>query len=134
MMNIMDDKKLLKLKQTSVWLKNYVFFTHQEKGTLPSSILWHAIFRYLNYHDIRLMKKHVINDLPTIPKNIEPFEACILEKHHKKPFSVYKWTVCRKLELIHSNLFGPFHVPSLARNKYIITFIDDYSRCVGCTC
>ena len=34
----------------------------------------------------------------------------------------------RKLSLIHSDLCGPMPFPSANRNKYIMTFIDDYTR------
>lgn len=54
------------------------------------------------------MKKHGINGLPTIQKNIEPCEACILGKHCKQAFIDSKWRACKKLELIHSYLYGPF--------------------------
>ena len=30
--------------------------------------------------------------------------------------------------LIHSDLCGPMHVPSANENKYIMYFIDDYTR------
>ena len=35
----------------------------------------------------------------------------------------------RKLQLIHSDICGPMQRQSLEGNKYIITFIDDYSHC-----
>ena len=34
----------------------------------------------------------------------------------------------RKFELIHSDLCGPMLVPSANGNKYIMTFIDDYTK------
>lgn len=33
----------------------------------------------------------------------------------------------RPLELVHTNLCGPFPVPSLSQNRYFITFIDDFT-------
>jgi hypothetical protein len=32
------------------------------------------------------------------------------------------------LELIHSDVFGPVHVPSLGKSMYYVSFIDDFSR------
>ena len=32
------------------------------------------------------------------------------------------------LELIHSDVFGPIHVPSLGGYLYFVSFIDDFSR------
>ena len=32
------------------------------------------------------------------------------------------------LEIIHTNICGPFDTPSFGKEKYFITFIDDFSR------
>ena len=32
------------------------------------------------------------------------------------------------LKLIHSDVFGPVHVPSLGKYVYYVSFIDDFSR------
>jgi hypothetical protein len=32
------------------------------------------------------------------------------------------------LDLIHSDVFGPIHVPSLGKSVYYVSFIDDFSR------
>ena len=34
----------------------------------------------------------------------------------------------KHLELIHSDIIGPFKIPSLGGSLYVITFIDDFSR------
>ena len=35
---------------------------------------------------------------------------------------------CRNLELVHSDLCGPMHVPSANGNRYLMTFVDDYTK------
>lgn len=50
----LEDEKLLKLKGTSIRSKNFAFLAHQEKGTLPSSLLWHARFGHLNFDGLSL--------------------------------------------------------------------------------
>ena len=42
--------------------------------------------------------------------------------------AVYLFYAGVALELIHSDIAGPFPVESLCGNKYYITFIDDHSR------
>ena len=74
------------------------------------------------------MKQRGIKGLPTFPKKSTPCNACILGKHHKQSFQNSKFRATRKLSLRHANLCGPVHVPTVNGNKYILTFIDDYSR------
>ena len=74
------------------------------------------------------MKKKGIKGLPTVPRNIIPCDACIIRKHCKQPFHSSSFRASRKLGLIHSNLCGPMHVAIANGNKYVLTFIDDYSR------
>jgi transposase InsO family protein len=62
------------------------------------------------------------------PRKLKQCDACILGKHRKQPFHDSTSRACRKLEPIHSDLCGPMHVPSANGNKYIMSFIDDYTR------
>ena len=36
----------------------------------------------------------------------------------------------RPLELVHSDVCGPFHVDSVGGSRYFVSFVDDYSRYV----
>ena len=59
-------------------------------------------------------------------------EGCIVGKMQRKPFkSVDHKQSSKKLELIHSDICGPFQVDSIGGSRYFSTFIDDYSRCVA---
>jgi transposase InsO family protein len=55
-------------------------------------------------------------------------DDCILGKQSKQPFHDSTSRACGKIELIHSDLCDPMPVPSANGNKYIMTFIDDYTR------
>jgi len=127
-MNGGEDEKLLKMHGGSTKSQNYAYLTHQEKGTLSSSLLWNARFGHLNFDDLYLLKKRGFLGLPTIPRNVEPCEAFFLGKHSKQPLHDSNFRACRKLELQHFNLCGPLFVPSAIGNKYIMILIDDYSR------
>ena len=54
--------------------------------------------------------------------------VCILGKHRKQYFHDSHSRAHIKLELIHSNLCGPMPITSANGNKYMMTFIDDYTR------
>jgi transposase InsO family protein len=123
-----EDERLLKLKGTSVHAHNYAYLSHHDEGTFPSSLLWHAIFGHINYDNLHLLKKNGVSGFPTIPRKLKQCDACILGKHSKQPFHDSTSRACRKLGLIHFDLCGPMPVPSANGNKYIMSFIDDYTR------
>ena len=56
-------------------------------------------------------------------------EGCILGKQHKESFPAGKSIRAKApLEIVHSDVCGPMQVPSLGGNRYVLTFIDDYTR------
>ena len=75
-----------------------------------------------------LMKQKGIKGLPTIPRQLSQCDAYILGKHNKHPFHDSMYRASRNLGLIHSDLCGPMLVPSTNGKKYMMTFIDDYTR------
>ena len=99
-----------------------------EEGNLSSSLLWHARFGHLNYNNVRLLRNNGVYVLPTIRKQRNKCDACIIGKHSNHPFQESKFRACRKLELIHYDLCGPMSIPYTNGNKYLMTFVDDYSR------
>ena len=59
-------------------------------------------------------------------------ESCILGKQKKVSFlKIDRTPKAKKLELIHTDLWGPSPVASFGGSRYYITFIDDLSREVG---
>ena len=38
------------------------------------------------------------------------------------------WRAFYTLQLVHSDICGPMQTPSIGKNFYFLTFIDDYSR------
>ena len=55
-------------------------------------------------------------------------DACILGNHSKQPVNDSMFRASRKLGLIYSDLCGPMPIPLGNGNKYIMNFIDDYTR------
>ena len=122
-----EDGKLLKLKGCYATIQSFAYMSQLEEGNMSSSLLWHAIFGHLNYNSLCLLRKNCVYGFPTIPKQRNKCDACILGKHSKHLFQESKFKACRKLELIHSDLCGPMPIPSSNGNKYLMTFVDDYS-------
>ena len=76
-----------------------------------------------------LFRSGMVKGLPLIEKPDSLCEGCILGKQHKESFPVGK-SIREKapLEIVHSDVCGPMQIPSFVRNKYVLTFIDDYTR------
>ena len=100
----------------------------QHNSNLSSSLLWHARFGHISYDSVRIMKQKGVQGLPTIPLHLSQSDAFILGKHSKQHFHDSMFRASRKLGLIHSDLCGPMLIPSKNGNKYIMTFIDDFTR------
>ena len=93
--------------------------------------LWHARFGHLNFASLlRLQKSQMVSSLPHLeapPKHV--CEGCILGKMQRASFPKDGSVRAEcKLQLIHSDVYGPMQTPSFGNYLYFVTFIDDYSR------
>jgi hypothetical protein len=56
-------------------------------------------------------------------------EGCILGKHPEEKFEKGKEKrAFSSLDIFHSDLMSPFPHPSINKERYVLRFIDDYSR------
>jgi len=61
--------------------------------------------------------------------NLEFCENCVYGKQKRVSFlKVGKEKKSRKLELVHTDVWGPGQVSSLGGCRYYVTFIDDATR------
>ena len=72
--------------------------------------------------------KKILQTMDITIKDIPFCEICPIGKQSRPPFKISSTRASEVLELIHSDLCGPFSVPSLNGKKYFLTFTDDYSR------
>ena len=90
--------------------------------------VWHSRLGHMSKKGMKIM--HSKGHLPGL-KHVEVgfCEDCVFGKQMKVSFS----TACRqlkkeKLELVHTDLWGPAPVTSLGGSSYYMTFIDDSTR------
>ncbi|KAE8692624.1 Retrovirus-related Pol polyprotein from transposon TNT 1-94 [Hibiscus syriacus] len=97
-------------------------------GRLPkehSSLL--VAWSYERERDEDALSKGKLSDLKNVDVGL--CEDCIFGKQKKVSFAkIGKTPKAEKLELVHTDVWGPSPVPSLAGSLYYVTFIDDSTR------
>ena len=95
-----------------------------------SSWLWHLRFGHLNFDSLNsLSRKHMVNGLPHIDHANQLCEGYLFGKQSRKRFPKESMTRAREpLQLIQSDVCGPFSSLFFSKNCYFLLFIDDYSR------
>ena len=74
-----------------------------------------------------LLSKGKLPELKSI--DFDMCESCILGKQKNVSFlKTGRTPKAEKMELVHTNLWGPSPIASLGGSRYYITFIDDSSR------
>lgn len=94
--------------------------------------LWHKRLGHIGYSNLNVMQsKEMAIGLPRFKADQRKCESCIISKHCRDPFPKESKTRTRdKLELIHSDVCGPMQNASMNGNRYLLTFIDDFTRMV----
>ncbi|KAD2392703.1 hypothetical protein E3N88_39680 [Mikania micrantha] len=103
------------------------------KASLKESNLWHRRLGHVNLKNMNQLVKHgLVRGLPMKDFSCdENCTACLKGKQHKvsfPPIGDTKSTAC--LQMLHMDLFGPVKVMSMAKKKYCLVVVDDYSRFV----
>ena len=82
----------------------------------------------MNYDNLHLLNKNGVTIFPTMIRKLKQCDACIIGNHNKQSFHDSHSRAHRKLKLIHSDLGFPMLGSFANGNKYMMTFIDDYTR------
>jgi hypothetical protein len=103
-----------------------IFVAHSD----DFSKLWHERFGHLNYRSLKqLCNQQMVTGLPIVSCRDGVCIVCVLGKHHRDSFDkCASWHASGPLQLVHSDLCGPFSSPSFSGCKYLLNFIDDFSR------
>ena len=94
------------------------------------SWLWHFRYGHLNFSGLKtLQQKNMVTCLPQINIPSQVCEECVVGKQHRSQFPKGKsWRAKDVLELVHSDICGPINPSSNGSKRYLICFIDDFSR------
>ena len=90
--------------------------------------LWHHRLGHISEKGMKmLLSRGKLQELKSV--DFDMCESCILGKQKNVSFlKTSRTPKAEKLELVHTNLWGPSLVASLRGSRYYITFIDDSSR------
>lgn len=101
------------------------------KATAEESWLWHKKLSHLNFKTMNtLVRREMVRGLPQIEFCQDGLcEACEKGKSKKASHRSKEMTsITEPLQLIHMDLFGPVNVMSMARKRYALVMVDDYSK------
>ena len=91
---------------------------------------WHHRLKHLSLDAIRKMASSAANDVQFAATTAcgDVCEACQLGKMHRLPFPMSSRQSKRIFDLVHSDVVDPVKPETGSGKRYIVTFIDDYSR------
>lgn len=95
-----------------------------------NSITWHNRYGHLNFSSLHeLSQKSMVKGMQVERVTNVNCQTCMMSKIHTLPFPNESQTKSNDLlELVHSDVCGPFRTNSIGGSKYFVTFIDDKSR------
>ena len=71
----------------------------------------------------------MVEGLPTVKFSKGTCKGCIVRKHAGKKYDKGKARrFVQVLDMIHSYFIGTLSTPSYGNSRYVLTFIDDFSR------
>ena len=92
--------------------------------------LWHMKLSHVSYSKLdMMMRKSMLKGLPQLEVRTNMVCAgCQYGKAHLFSYEESKFKAKEPFELIHYNVFGPVKQASIGGMRYMVTFIDDFSR------
>lgn len=71
----------------------------------------------------------MVHGLPQFKTPTTVCANCMIGKQHRDPIpKKSNWRATKKLQLIHADLYGPISPISNNNKRYIICFIDEFTR------
>jgi hypothetical protein len=130
------DNKLIMCAPLSRSRTFQVKFTASDSHCLASEVihdatwLWHLRYGHLNFKSLSNLKSNcMVNGLPEIRVPKDMCRNCLVGKQSRKSFVDHIAMRAKdKLDVVYSDVCGPFDTESLGGNRYFVSFVDEYSR------
>ncbi|GJS61628.1 putative ribonuclease H-like domain-containing protein [Tanacetum coccineum] len=101
------------------------------KATIDESNLWYRRLGHINFKTMnKLVRGNLVRGLPLkLFKNDHTCVACQKGKQHKSSCKTKTMSsICKPLQLLHTDLFGLISVRSINKKSYCLVVTDDFSR------
>ena len=98
-----------------------------------NALLWHARFGHVNFESLGTMVQdgHVsgvkVPSSQFLSHKTDVCPVCALAKHARAPFPDSNTVTTKPLEVVYSDLCGPYPCAALGNYRYVLTVLDDYS-------
>ena len=92
--------------------------------------LWHCRYGHLSFKGLRTLQyKEMVRGLPQLKASSKVCTNCMVGKQHRDAIPKRSlWRASQRLQLVHADICGPIKPVSNSKKRYLISFIDDYSR------
>jgi hypothetical protein len=100
---------------------------HTAVNNTPVFDVWHHRLGHPSLSRLFLLK-NVISDL-VMPSANEHCKVCHISKQKRLPFHTAVHFADLPFDLIHCDIWGPYHVPTIDQQRYFLTIVDDCTRC-----
>jgi hypothetical protein len=103
--------------------------TDKETPTLWHQRLGHVDMMSLNFLVLNKKVSGIKVPMSTLRKhcNAPACKICVMAKHNRSPFHGRKEKATEILHTVHSDVCGPYPVPSLGGGAYVVTLVDEFS-------
>jgi len=92
--------------------------------------LWHCRYGHLNFWGLHTLSQHnMVYGLSIMKVPIKLCKDCLIGKQSRDSFPKKStWRATQVLQLVHADICGPMTPISNIKKRYLLTFIDDFSR------
>ncbi|KAL7301770.1 hypothetical protein TKK_0005761 [Trichogramma kaykai] len=97
---------------------------------------WHRVLGHVNFSYLNtLSKKQLLLGIPSnLGNEYMKCKTCIENKMHNLPYKNRRTKAKSILEIVHTDVCGPFQTVGFRGEKYFVSFIDDYSKLARIYC
>lgn len=110
--------------------KPFVNIANKNTDNMSQKEKWHRLLGHVNFKYLNVLSKNQLLD--GIPNELESefmkCKTCIENKMHNIPFKNNREKAKEILEIVHTDVCGPFQTTGFKGEKYFVSFIDDYSK------